>query len=64
MRLVLLLFFLLLVACDTSNPPSSSTEKMPLNPLTEAKARMAFNCVHEQIPEAPAEADVLFRYAR
>jgi TPR repeat protein len=64
MRLVLLLFCLLLVACDTSNPTSTSTEKMPLNPLTEAKARMAFNCVHEQIPEAPAEADVLFRYAR
>ncbi|MGO4310069.1 sel1 repeat family protein [Pseudomonas sp. KB_15] len=37
---------------------------MPLNPLTEAKANMAFNCVHEQIPTASAEADVLFRYAR
>jgi hypothetical protein len=64
MRRLLLLSCLLLVACDTSNPTSTSTEKMPLNPLTEAKARLAFTCVHEQIPEASAEADVLFRYAR
>ena len=35
-----------------------------MNPLTEAKANMAFNCVHEQIPAASPETDVLFKYAR
>lgn len=64
MRRLLLLSCLVLVACDTSNPNHTSNKEMPLNPLTEAKARMAFNCMHEQIPEASAEAEVLFRYAR
>ncbi len=64
MRRVLLLSCLLLLACDTSNPTSTSTKEAPLNPLTEAKANMAFTCVHEQIPTASAEADVLFHYAR
>ncbi|MCP2019359.1 SEL1-like repeat protein [Pseudomonas laurylsulfatiphila] len=35
-----------------------------MNPLTEVKAKLAFNCVHEQIPAASAEVDVLFKYAR
>jgi hypothetical protein len=64
MRRVLLLTCLLLVACDTSNPTSTSTKETPLNPLTEVKAKLAFSCVHEQIPAASAEADVLFHYAR
>jgi tetratricopeptide (TPR) repeat protein len=64
MRQLLLLSYLLLVACDTSNPTSTSTKEAPLNPLTEAKASMAFTCVHEQIPAPSAETDVLFKYAR
>lgn len=64
MRRVLLLSYLLLVACDTSNPTSTSTKETPLNPLTEAKANLAFTCAHEQIPAASAETDVLFKYAR
>ncbi|EJM66885.1 Sel1 repeat protein [Pseudomonas sp. GM49] len=64
MRRVLLLTCLLLVACDTSNPTSTSTKETPLNPLTEVKAKLAFSCVHEQVPAASAEADVLFHYAR
>lgn len=64
MRRVLMLSFLLLVACDTSNPTSTSTKETPLNPLTEAKANMAFTCAYEQIPAASAETDVLFKYAR
>ncbi|WP_223588129.1 DUF6396 domain-containing protein, partial [Pseudomonas sp. A-R-19] len=64
MRRVLLLTCLLLVACDTSNPTSTSTKETPLNPLTEIKAKLAFSCVHEQIPAASAETDVLFHYAR
>ncbi|WP_449105752.1 SEL1-like repeat protein [Pseudomonas mohnii] len=35
-----------------------------MNPLTEAKANLAFTCAHEQIPAASAETDVLFKYAR
>jgi TPR repeat protein len=64
MRRGLLLTCILLVACDTSNPTSTSTKETPLNPLTEVKAKLAFSCVHEQIPAASAEADVLFHYAR
>ncbi|PMZ85112.1 MULTISPECIES: sel1 repeat family protein [unclassified Pseudomonas] len=64
MRPVLLLACLLLVACDTSNPTSTSTKETPLNPLSEVKSKLAFSCVHEQIPAASAEADVLFHYAR
>ena len=64
MRRILLLSYLLMVACDTSNPTSTSTKETPLNPLTEVKAKLAFSCVHEQIPAASAEADVLFHYAR
>ncbi|WP_414918881.1 DUF6396 domain-containing protein, partial [Pseudomonas sp. IT-P4] len=64
MHRLLLLSCLLLVACDTSNPTSTSTKETPLNPLTEVKAKLAFSCVHEQIPAASAEVDVLFHYAR
>ena len=35
-----------------------------LNPLTEAKAKLAFTCIHETIPAPFADADVLFQYAR
>ncbi|WP_256256695.1 SEL1-like repeat protein, partial [Pseudomonas agarici] len=40
------------------------TKGTPLNTLTEIKAKLAFTCVHEQIPAPSAEADVLFQYAR
>ncbi|MDQ0125849.1 tetratricopeptide (TPR) repeat protein [Pseudomonas lini] len=35
-----------------------------MNPLSEIKTKLAFTCVHEQIPEPSAEAEVLFQYAR
>ncbi|WP_363325609.1 SEL1-like repeat protein [Pseudomonas veronii] len=35
-----------------------------MNPLTEIKTKLAFTCVHEQIPSPSAEADELFQYAR
>ncbi|WP_371911853.1 DUF6396 domain-containing protein [Pseudomonas sp. ok272] len=35
-----------------------------MKPLNEIKANLAFTCVHEKIPEASADADVLFQYAR
>ncbi|WP_414862408.1 tetratricopeptide repeat protein, partial [Pseudomonas sp. IT-P176] len=35
-----------------------------VNPLTEIQAKLAFTCVHEQIPVPSAETDELFQYAR
>nr|WP_324294263.1 DUF6396 domain-containing protein [Pseudomonas syringae] len=35
-----------------------------MSPLTEAKANLAFTCVHENIPEPSADSDLLFQYAR
>ncbi|WP_433770621.1 DUF6396 domain-containing protein [Pseudomonas putida] len=64
MRQILLLSCLLLVACDAGSPSYNSTKETHLNPLSEVKTKMAFTCVHEQIPSAPAEADLLFHYAR
>ncbi|SFN12731.1 hypothetical protein SAMN04487858_112197, partial [Pseudomonas sp. ok602] len=34
------------------------------DPLAHIKADLAFTCVHEKIPDASADADVLFQYAR
>ena len=64
MRMPLLLSCLLLVACDAGSLTSTSTKETPLNPLSDIKAKMAFTCVHEQIPAPSTEADVLFQYAR
>ncbi len=35
-----------------------------MNPITEAKQKLTFTCVHETIPEPSADTDVLFQYAR
>lgn len=35
-----------------------------MSPLTEIKANLEFNCVHETIPTPTAEADLIFKYAR
>ncbi len=51
---------LLLVACDQTNTHKDARMK----PLTDINTRLAFTCKHQIIPEAPADADVLFRYAR
>jgi tetratricopeptide (TPR) repeat protein len=50
-----------LMGCGTADARPAKT---PINPLTEAKANLAFTCVHETIPAPSAEADVLFQYAR
>jgi TPR repeat protein len=50
-----------LVGCGAS---AVRPAKVPLDPLTEIKANLAFTCMHEKIPEATAESDVLFQYAR
>jgi len=60
MKQLLFLFCLLLVACDQNN----MNKDAPMNPLTDINARLAFSCKHQIIPEAPADTDVLFKYAR
>jgi TPR repeat protein len=64
MRCLILLSCLLLGACDSPGAFNSTKKDPLLNPLTEIKAKLAFTCAHEQIPEASAESDVLFQYAR
>lgn len=41
-----------------------SNDNIPLNPLSGSSLRLAFTCKHEIIPDAPADTDVLFKYAR
>ncbi len=62
MRQFLMLSCLLLVACDSSH--TLSTKEATLKPLTKTAANLAFSCVHENIPEASSESNVLFQYAR
>ncbi|MBJ2228156.1 SEL1-like repeat protein [Pseudomonas simiae] len=64
MRRTFLLTSLVLAACDSGTAPAHSDQGVPLNPMTEIKAKLAFTCVHEQIPEPSADSDVLFQYAR
>ncbi|MDE1167243.1 MAG: DUF6396 domain-containing protein [Pseudomonas sp.] len=64
MRGLLLLTCLLLAACDKGSPPTHPPQDNSVNPLTEIKAKLAFNCAHEQIPAPSAETDELFQYAR
>ncbi|MCK6189691.1 sel1 repeat family protein [Pseudomonas sp. EYE_354] len=64
MRRFLLLPCLLMAACSTGSALSTSKKDRHLNPLTEIKADLAFTCVHEKIPTAAADVDVLFQYAR
>ncbi|HBT6231126.1 Uncharacterised protein [Klebsiella quasipneumoniae] len=60
MKRLLFLFCLMLVACDQNNTHKDA----PMNPLTDINARLAFTCKHQIIPEASADTDVLFKYAR
>ncbi|NYU08284.1 hypothetical protein A8O28_04655 [Enterobacteriaceae bacterium CCUG 67584] len=60
MKRLLLLSCLLLVACDQNNTHKDAR----MNPLTDINTRLAFTCKHQIIPEADADADVLFNYAR
>ncbi|VVP62002.1 hypothetical protein PS870_06498 [Pseudomonas fluorescens] len=64
MRWILLLSSLLLAACNNGGGLTHLNQDMPMNPITEAKEKLTFTCVHETIPEASADTDVLFQYAR
>jgi hypothetical protein len=35
-----------------------------MDPLTDINAQLAFTCKHQVIPDAPADTDILFNYAR
>ncbi|PLN87012.1 sel1 repeat family protein, partial [Klebsiella pneumoniae] len=59
-RLLILLCLVVLTACDQNNTHKDA----PMNPLTDINARLAFTCKHQIIPEASADTDVLFKYAR
>ncbi len=64
MRRLLLLSCLLLTACDPVKAPASINKNAAMDPLSTINARLAFTCKHETIPEASADTDVLFKYAR
>ena len=64
MRRILLLSILLLAACDSRSEFTYMKKDPHVKPLSEIKANLAFTCVHEKIPAATAESEVLFQYAR
>ncbi|MBD9460547.1 sel1 repeat family protein [Pseudomonas sp. PDM05] len=64
MRQSFLLRCLLLVVFGIGAIPSNPIEGASMNPLSEIKTKLAFSCVHEQIPGASAETEELFQYAR
>ncbi len=64
MRRFVLLSSLLLSACNSGGPLTYLNQEVPMNPITEAKQKLTFTCVHETIPEPSSDTDVLFQYAR
>ncbi|MEE4341782.1 DUF6396 domain-containing protein [Pseudomonas alliivorans] len=64
MRFTLLFSGLLLVACSIVSASSLLRKDTPLDELKDINTKLAFTCVHETIPTASADTDVLFRYAR
>ncbi|MCR9003662.1 sel1 repeat family protein [Rahnella perminowiae] len=64
MRRLLLLSCLLLTACDGGKNTTSVKKDFAMDPLTNVNAKLAFTCKLEAIPDAPAEPDILYKYAR
>ncbi|WP_122672752.1 SEL1-like repeat protein [Pseudomonas viridiflava] len=64
MRLTLFFSCLLLTVCSTANAITLRTKDTPLDSLKDINAKLAFTCVHEKIPAASTDTDVLFQYAR
>ncbi|WP_371914278.1 DUF6396 domain-containing protein [Pseudomonas sp. ok602] len=52
-----------LAACG-NNEQAARLPKAAPDPLAHIKANLAFTCAYEKIPDASADADVLFQYAR
>jgi hypothetical protein len=51
-----------LTGCGANSAEPLSADVV--NPLTDINVNLVFTCQHETIPAPPAEADVLFKYAR
>jgi TPR repeat protein len=64
MRIFLLFTCLLLAGCDGASSPAAVNKEPAMDPLNDINERLAFTCRHEVLPAAPADADVLFKYAR
>ncbi|MHC5352551.1 hypothetical protein ACYST7_27340, partial [Metapseudomonas furukawaii] len=62
MRTPLLLMILLLAACGGHG--LKLKKDTAVDPLSQIRANLAFTCRHERIPEASADSDLLFKYAR
>ncbi|BAU76648.1 SEL1-like repeat protein [Metapseudomonas furukawaii] len=62
MRTLLLLMTLLLAACGGHG--LKLKKDTAVDPLSQIRANLAFTCRHERIPEASADSDLLFKYAR
>lgn len=62
MRSLLLLMALLLAACNGHG--LKLKKDTAVDPLPQIRANLAFTCRHERIPEASADSDLLFKYAR
>ncbi|HCT5765411.1 TPA: sel1 repeat family protein [Klebsiella variicola] len=62
MRRVMLLSLLLMASSQHS--VLSAEKDLSVNSLSDINARLAFTCKHETIPEASADSDMLFKYAR
>ncbi|XBY66010.1 DUF6396 domain-containing protein [Pseudomonas solani] len=62
MRCLLLLMTLLLAACNGHG--LKLKKDTAVDPLPQIRANLAFTCRHERIPDASADSDLLFKYAR
>ena len=54
--------FVLLAACGGHG--LKLKKDTAVDPLSQIRANLAFTCRHERIPEASADSDLLFKYAR
>ncbi|MBB4822775.1 TPR repeat protein, partial [Pseudomonas alcaligenes] len=59
---VLFVLFVLLAACNGHG--LKLKKDTAVDPLPQIRANLAFTCRHELIPEASADSDLLFTYAR
>lgn len=64
MRLNLLFLGVVLAVCNTANANFLQTKDAHLDSLNDINSKLEFLCVHEKIPAASADTDVLFEYAR
>jgi len=64
MRILPFVFCLLLAACDQSSMILPGQKDLPVNPLNDIHAGLAFSCQHEILPQPAADSDELFKYAR